>query len=259
MPKVMLAKLVKKEQLKDNIFKFSLETPEIASIARPGQFIEIKVSDKNMDPFLRRPISIHNVDKENGILEIIFRVQGNGTDILSKKQEGELIDIIGPLGYGTFKYEGYKNIAILGGGIGSFPLYELAKNARQNANVYTYLGFRDKEAVVLEKEFRNVSNELVITTSDGSYGIHGFATNNLEEDLDKKNIDCIFACGPFPMLKSIQTLAKEKNVPCQISLEERMGCGFGVCVGCAVKKAGSSEHIHVCKQGPVFGAQEVEL
>lgn len=112
MPVQLKAKLVKKEQLKSDIFKFSLLAKEIVDVAKPGQFIEIRVTD-TLDPFLRRPISIYNMDKENGVLEIIFRTQGKGTEILSKKENGDLVDIVGPLGYGTFKFEGYKNVAIL--------------------------------------------------------------------------------------------------------------------------------------------------
>ena len=253
MPVKLQARLIKKENLKEDIFKFSLEAKEIVNIAKPGQFIEIKVTD-GLDPFLRRPISIYNLDKENGILEIIFRVQGKGTDILSKKEEGKNIDIIGPLGYGTFKFEGYNNIAILGGGIGVFPLYELAKEAKEVARINTYLGFRNFDSVVLEKEFEDVSEKIVITTDDGSYKIHGFAINELKKDIE--NIDCIFACGPLPLLKAAQSLAKETGIPCQISLEEKMGCGLGVCLGCAVEvKSGGYEH--VCKQGPVFDSNKV--
>ena len=112
MPVQLHAKLIKKEQLKPDIFKFSLSAKEIVDTAKPGQFIEIRVTE-GIDPFLRRPISIYNMDKENGILEIIFRVQGKGTEILSNKKEEDLVDIVGPLGYGTFKFEEYKNIAIL--------------------------------------------------------------------------------------------------------------------------------------------------
>ena len=112
MPVQLQAKLIKKEQLKSNIFKFSLSAKQVTDIAKPGQFIEIRVTD-GLDPVLRRPISIYNIDKENGILEIIYRVQGKGTEILSRKNEEDLVDIIGPLGYGTFKFEGYKNIAII--------------------------------------------------------------------------------------------------------------------------------------------------
>ena len=255
MPVKLQAKLIKKEQLKEDIFKFSLDAKEIVELAKPGQFIEIRVTE-GIDPFLRRPISIYNMDKENGILEIIFRVQGKGTDILSKRKEEELVDIIGPLGYGTFKFEGYKNIAILGGGIGVFPLYELAKQAKEVTKVNTYLGFRNKEAIVLEEEFENISDKLVITTDDGSYKIYGFAINELKKDIENENIDCIFACGPLPLLKAVQSLAKEVNIPCQISLEEKMGCGIGVCLGCAVEVT-TGGYEYVCKQGPVFDSNRV--
>ena len=255
MPVKLQSKLIKREKLKDDIFKFCLEAKEIVDVAKPGQFIEIKITD-GIDPFLRRPISIYNMDKENGILEIIFRVQGKGTEILSRRKEGETVDIIGPLGYGTFKFEEYKNIAILGGGIGVFPLYELAKQATEVANVNTYLGFRNKDAVLLEEEFNKVSNKLVITTDDGSYKIHGFAINELEKDLESGKIDAIFACGPLPLLKAVQNLAKEKNIPCQISLEEKMGCGLGVCLGCAVEIV-TGGYGHICKQGPVFDSNKV--
>lgn len=263
MPELALAKLTKKEQLKQDIFKFSVYAPSIVNNSKPGNFIEIKVSEQT-EPFLRRPISIYNLNREEGILEFIFQVKGKGTQILSKKNEGELIDIIGPLGYGTFKYEEYKNLAIIGGGIGVFPLYELAKCAKNdNKDVSTYLGFRNKDFVVLEDEFKNVSDELTITTDDGSYSEKGFAINYLERDIENEKIDSIFACGPLPMLKAVQKLAIEKNIPCQISLEEKMACGVGVCLGCAVKTAKSPkdapEYIHVCKAGPVFNAQDVEI
>lgn len=257
------AKLVKKEQIKDDIFSFSVEAPEIVKIAKPGQFLEIRVTDQ-VEPFLRRPISIYNLDKEKGILEFIFQVKGKGTKILATKNEGELIDIIGPLGNGTFRIDEYQNLAIIGGGIGIFPLYELAKVAKlENKNVNTYLGFRSKEFVTLEEEFKNVSTTLCLATDDGSYGKNGFAINFLKEDIENGKIDSIFACGPMPMLRAVKTLAIEKNIPCQVSLEEKMGCGIGVCLGCAVKTAESSEespeYKHVCKAGPVFEAREVDF
>ena len=112
MPLQLKARLIKKEELKPDILKFSMQAKEITDIAKPGQFVEIRITD-TLDPFLRRPISIYNMDKENGTLEIIFRIQGKGTEILANKKQNELIDIIGPLGYGTFKFDGYNNIAIL--------------------------------------------------------------------------------------------------------------------------------------------------
>lgn len=263
MPVKSFSKLVKKEQLKSDIFKYSVEAPDIVKDAKQGQFIEIRVSD-NVEPFLRRPISIHNMDKENGILEFIFQVKGKGTKILSEKVEGDLIDIIGPLGHGTFEYNDFQNIAIIGGGIGVFPLYELAKNAKNDGkNVNIYLGFRNKDFVVLEDEFKELANELILTTDDGSYSEKGFAIDFLKKDVEDGKIDCIFACGPLPMLKAVRNYAIEKNIPCQISLEEKMGCGLGVCLGCAVKTAESSsenpEYVHVCKVGPVFEAKDVEI
>lgn len=264
MPKMQLqAKLVKIEQLKDDIFKFSVEAKEIVDIAKPGQFLEIRVTDQ-VEPFLRRPISIYNMDKEKGLLEFIFQIKGKGTEILAKRQVGDLVDIVGPLGLGTFDYSKYQNLAIIGGGIGVFPLYELAKLAKKDGkNVNTYLGFRNKDFVVLEKEFEEVSNELCLATDDGSYGKNGFAINFLKEDVENGKIDSIYACGPLPMLRAVKDLAIEKNIPCQVSLEERMGCGIGVCIGCSVKIASSPkdvpEYVGVCKAGPVFDATYVEF
>lgn len=263
MPVNIKAKLLEKEELKPGIFKFSVQADEIVNTARPGNFIEIRVND-DIEPFLRRPISIYNMDKEKGILEFIFQVKGKGTTILAKRNEGEAIDIVGPLGFGTFKYSSYENLAIIGGGIGVFPLYELAKSAKnENKNVNTYLGFRNKDLVVLENEFKQVSNQLTITTDDGSYSQKGFAIDFLKKDIEAGKIDSIYACGPLPMLRAVRELALEKNIPCQISLEERMACGLGVCLGCAVKTAKSSkeapEYWHVCKAGPVFQAKDVEI
>ena len=263
MPKQVFAKLIKKEKIIKNIYKFSVKAPEIVELSKPGNFIEIRVTE-GIDPFLRRPISIYNLDKENGILEFIFRVKGKGTEILAKKQEGNDIDIIGPLGYGTFKYEKYNSIATIGGGIGIFPLYELSKQAKlNNVKVSCYLGFRNKELVMLEDDFKKVVDSLVITTDDGTYKNKGFAIDYLKRDMEKIKYDCIYACGPLPMLKAIQKYANENNIDCQISLEEKMACGLGVCLGCAVKTAKSPkdapEYWHVCKGGPVFNSKDVEI
>ena len=192
MPEAIKAKLIEKEYLKNDILRFKVEANKIVETAKPGNFIEIRVTDTT-EPFLRRPISIYNLEKTEGTLEFIFQIKGEGTRLLSKKQEGDLIDIVGPLGMGTFKLNNYKNIAIIGGGIGVFPLYELSKEAnKENRNVNIYLGFRDKENVLLEDEFKNVSKKLVITTDNGTYGIKGFAIEELKKDLS--NIDCIYAC-----------------------------------------------------------------
>lgn len=258
------AEIVKIEQLKQDLYKFSIKADEITSQAKPGQFIEIRVID-SIEPLLRRPISIYNLDKENGILEFIFQVKGKGTLLLAERKIGEKLDIIGPLGYGTFSIKEYQNVAIIGGGIGMFPLYELAKELKEQTNtkVHVYMGFRNKELITLEDEFKSVSDELTITTDDGSYGIQGFAIDELKKDCENKAPDKIFACGPLPMLKAVQSFANENDIPCEISLEQKMACGIGVCLGCAVKTAkspkDSPEYWHVCKAGPVFNSKDVEI
>ena len=215
MPKQVYAKLIKKEEIIKNIYKFSVKAPEIVESAKPGNFIEIRVTE-GTEPFLRRPISIYNLDKENGILEFIFQVKGKGTEILAKKEEGNDIDIIGPLGHGTFKFDKYKNIAVIGGGIGIFPLYELSKQAKQNnVKVNCYLGFRNKDFVMFEKEFEEVTDKLIITTDDGTYKNKGFAIDYLKDDMANEKYDCIYACGPLPMLKAVQKYAVENNIDCQ--------------------------------------------
>lgn len=254
-------KLVKKEELINGIYRFSVEAPEIANSAKPGQFLEIKVSDTG-EPFLRRPISIYNIDKENGIVEFIFQVKGKGTELLKLKEVGQEIDIMGPLGKGSFNVQEYKSVAIIGGGIGTYPLYELTKQLKGKANLNVYLGFRDKSLVSCEKEFEAIGlNKLVVTTDDGSYKEKGFAIDFMKKDIEEHRVDMIFACGPLPMLRAVREYAIKENIPCQVSLEERMGCGIGACLGCAVKVINGEETRfgHVCKDGPVFDAKNVEI
>ena len=169
---------------------------------------------------------------------------------------------MGPLGFGIFKVQEYKNVAIIGGGIGCYPLYELAKELKGKANINVYLGFRDKSLVTCEKDFEEIGlNKLVVTTDDGSYKEKGFAIDFMKKDIEEHHVDMIFACGPLPMLKAVRQYAIENNIPCQISLEERMGCGIGACLGCAVKVISGKEprYGHVCKEGPVFNAADVEI
>lgn len=250
--------LLDKQKLTTDIFKYRIKTDKIAKEAKPGQFLEIRVSD-SVEPFLRRPISIYSIVDSNTI-EFIFQVKGNGTKILSEKNIGDKIDILGPLGNGIFEIKDYKKVAIIGGGIGTYPLYEIAKKLKDKAEINTYLGFRSKEYVTCENEFQKVSNKLVITTDDGSYGEKGFAIDYLKRD---EKPDVIMACGPLPMLRAVKKYAMEENIPCQVSLEERMGCGIGACLGCAVKTSESTQEApqykHVCKDGPVFNCTEVEF
>lgn len=260
MPVQTIAKIVGKEKLIEGIYKFSMKSKELSELAKPGNFLEIQVSE-SYEPFLRRPISIYNIDKENEVVEFIFQVKGKGTKMLMDKKVGDDLDILGPLGYGTFSVRDYKKVAIIGGGIGTYPLYELAKELHDNSDVTMYMGFRNKELVTLEDEFAEVSSKLVLTTDDGSYGEKGYAINFLKEDCKLEKPDIIFACGPLPMLKAVQEFANKEDIACQMSLEERMGCGIAACVGCAVKvvKDGKENYEYVCKQGPVFDSKIVVI
>lgn len=242
----------------DGIYKFKIKAPEIAKIAKAGQFLEIQVSSTG-ETFLRRPISIYNIDGE--AVEFIFQVKGKGTEILSHKKVGDIINVLGPLGNGTFTIKEYKKVAIIGGGIGTYPLYELAKELNGKAETTMYMGFRNKGLVTLEKEFEGVASRVVITTDDGSYKEKGFAINVLKEDCKTEKPDIIFACGPLPMLKAVQEFANSENIPCEMSLEERMGCGIGACVGCNVRIVTENpdevKYNYVCKDGPVFNSKKV--
>ena len=152
------------------------------------------------------------MDKDKGILEIIFQVKGEGTKILSEKNEGTEVDVVGPLGQGTFNYENYKNISIIGGGIGAFPLYELGKCAKNaDINVSTYLGYRNKDFIILENEFKQISNKLIVTTDDGSNGKKGFAIDYLKQDIESENTDCIFACRPYTYVKGSTKISNRKK------------------------------------------------
>ena len=242
------AKLIKKEETAENIFDFVLECPQLAQKAKAGQFAHIAVPGKT----LRRPISICDADEKN--IRIVFQIKGEGTEILSKSKIGDFIDILAPLGHG-FDIPKGKRIAFVGGGIGVPPMLFSAKQADDAVAV---LGFRNKKAVILTEDFKKVCSEVFVATDDGSFGIHGFTSDILRNIIN--DIDMVCACGPMPMLKVIAEICKEHNKPCQVSLEERMGCGIGACLVCACKtldKDGNIEHSHVCKKGPVYNAEEV--
>ena len=250
MKKTYKCKLIKKTELANNIFDFVIEAPEIAKNAECGQFLHIQCGG---DTFLRRPISICDTGKTN--VRFIFEVKGNGTELLSQKQTGDEIDVMGPLGHGFEVKDG--NAVIIGGGIGVFPLYKLAKTVKADV----FLGFRSKDRVVMEEEFKAVSKSVTVGTDDGSYGYNGYIANKMAEFLDNNSVDIIYACGPMPMLKAVKAIAEERNIPCQISMEQRMGCGIGACLvcTCATNKEGMDGQVRVCKDGPVFYSTEVTL
>lgn len=242
-----LCRLVLKKEIAPGMFDFIVECPKLASAAKAGQFAHVAVPGK----ILRRPISICDADDTN--IRLVYEVRGEGTENLSKINEGEYVDVLAPLGTG-YNVPKDKKVVFVGGGIGVPPLLYAAKQA---INPTAILGFRNKEAMILKKDFEEVCEKVIITTDDGSFGMHGFVTQALQEIIDE--VDLVCACGPTPMLKAIAEISKAHSKECQVSLEERMGCGVGACLVCAckTKKDGKENYEHVCKKGPVFNAEEV--
>lgn len=243
--------LLEKKTLAKQIYDFTVLCPEIAQAASVGQFVNILPEGHT----LRRPISICGIDKEKGTLRIVFMAKGEGTLKLADTPKGGNLDIVGPLGHGFTVGDVSGKTIITGGGIGVPPLLPLAKHYGKNAVVI--LGFRSADAVILKQDFEATGAEVIICTDDGSYGVHGMVTVPLAEQI--KGASQVLSCGPLPMLKAISAVAEENGVSCQVSLEERMGCGVGACLVCAckVKKNGEERFGHVCKDGPVFDSKEV--
>jgi len=247
--------LAVKRNLAKNIYDFTIRSKELADLAEPGQFVHLRVPGF----FLRRPISICGIDREAGTIRLVFEVRGEGTEALAKLNAGELVDVMGPLGKGFTLLPKGKKAIVIGGGIGVPPMLGVA--SAYGADAKAIVGFRNAQAVILTEDFKKVGSECILCTDDGSMGIHGFVTTALKAELEKELPDLICACGPAPMLKGIITMADEYGVACEVSLEERMGCGVGACLVCACRtvKDGKEYMAHVCKDGPVFDAHDVIL
>ena len=247
------------EQLADGIYSMWINT-EAAKDAKPGQFISMYTIDGNK--LLPRPISICEIDKENGRLRVVYRVTGpkTGTEEFSKLKAGDIIPVIGPLGNG-FPYEKAEGnkVFLMGGGIGVPPILELAKQMDCEKKQIV-VGYRDAQTF-LKEEFEQ-NGELYISTEDGSVGTKGNVMDAIRENA--LEADMIYACGPTPMLRAIKQYAEENGIECYISLEERMACGIGACLACVCKSKEKDAHSNVnnkriCKDGPVFLSTEVEI
>lgn len=243
----------RKSAIARDIYSFTIACPEVAEAAQPGQFVHIRANGFT----LRRPISICGIDKAKGTLRIVFEIRGEGTAEIAKLNEGDLIDMLAPLGHGFTVNPEFKRVVLIGGGIGTPPMLPLAQSYVDKATAIC--GFRNASAVILQEDFKNSGAETILCTDDGSMGIHGFVTQPFTEIAEKEKIDAVYACGPMPMLKGIAEICREKGIYCEISLEERMACGIGACLGCACRTKRNDEEYfaHVCKDGPVFKAEEV--
>lgn len=247
--------VVENSSIAKGIYKLKLYNPELSTRVLPGQFFYIKCGG-NKFPLLRRPLSLCYKLEREGEIVLVYRVLGQGTEFLSTVSRGDTLDVLGPLGNG-FKINGeYDEVAVVGGGIGIAPLVALADVYGKKAVAFT--GFKD-EAFLLETMRRKVA-DIKVATEDGSIGYKGFITDLVAEYLKDKRPDIVFACGPKPMLKKVAVLCESNSVPCQVSLEERMACGIGACLGCVCvtrDKNGNKEHSRVCTEGPVFWGEEV--
>ena len=247
------AKVVSQEALAADIYSMWIEAPEIAAAAKPGQFFSVYTKDAGR--LLPRPISICETDKAKERLRIVYRVAGAGTAEFSGYRAGDDIAVMGPLGNG-FPLKS-KKAFLIGGGIGIPPMLELSKNLECEKQIV--LGYRDE--LFLNREFEPFGR-VYVATEDGSAGTKGNVLDAIWEN--ELTADVIYACGPTPMLRALKAYAQERKIECWISLEERMACGIGACLACVCRSTDVDEHSHVhnkriCKDGPVFSAQEVEL
>lgn len=261
MKKKCVGVILSSQELAMDVFELWIET-EIAADAKPGQFVGVFTGKDST--LLPRPISICEVNKEKTALRIVYRVVGKGTTEFSHYKTGRRIWLLGVLGNGYPLNEAKgKHALLLGGGIGIPPLVELAKQLRENeplSQISVAVGYRNQDLFLTEELSRYA--DVYVATEDGSVGTKG----NVMDAIDEKNIqpDIIYACGPMPMLRAIKTYAEQKNIPAYISLEERMACGVGACLGCVCKTTHKDHHSHVhnariCTDGPVFEAKEVEI
>jgi len=236
-------------------FKMRLASLAMAKAALPGQFVMIKCT-KGLLPFLRRPLAFHAIGR--GTFDVLYEVVGKGTEALSKKKRGEKLDVIGPLGNG-FRVCGNRKAIIVAGGIGVAPMPALAKALiKDGKSVTAVLGAKTKSHLVCDKELRALGAKVKISTDDGSKGHKGFATDLLRgflKDAKAARQTTIYACGPKAMLRETAKIARAAKTACNVSLEEKMACGAGVCMGCAVKT--KSGYKMACKEGPVFKADEI--
>lgn len=242
-------------QIGENIFTLTFRSPEMAFEARPGQFINIRVNDSST-PLLRRPFSIYHVDGEE--IQILFNTIGEGTKMLSRKNIGEFLDVIGPLGKPFTSKGNFKLAILVAGGMGVASLPVLTTSLTNHGiSIETFLGARTSNQLVT-KYLKNVH----IATDDGSEGYHGTVVEMLVEYFrqNKSIRPIIFACGPPVMLSKVSTLADDFNFPCELSIESVMACGIGICQGCPVERVDSEKKYSlVCKDGPVFNSKTIRI
>ena len=240
--KQRLFEIQSNEQIAKNVYRMQLSGDTTGIL--PGQFVNIRVQGQ----FLRRPISVCNI--ADGILTIIYKVVGVGTEAMSHLPVGTQLDVLTVLGNGYDLSKAGDEPLLVGGGVGVPPMYMLARQLRElGKNVRVILGFNTKDEVFYEEEFRTLGCDVTVTTVDGSHGVKGFVTNALDGQQSY-----YYTCGPLPMIKALLQAAGTHG---EVSMEERMGCGFGACMGCTIQTTQGPKR--VCKEGPVFPAEILQI
>jgi len=249
-----------------DIFEMAAHLPKIAGLAEPGQFVHVRTSPADaspLDPLLRRPFSVYRADLEGGVLSVLYDVVGRGTKMLSQRRPGETIDVLGPVGHGFSIPEGLKSALLVAGGMGVAPLVFLGHRLSDSGvRSVALIGARTKERILGKDELAALGVEVCFATDDGSAGYAGPVTDLLAEHLERSAAEGVFAVGPEPMLRKVAELTWSRKIPCQVSLESRMACGVGACLGCVVHVRSSDDvpqYKRVCVDGPVFDARELIL
>lgn len=248
--------IVEKIALSETEMRMDFAAPALCEAAKPGQFVMVECSKKGV-PFLRRAISINNC--ANGVLSLMFAIVGEGTADLAALAVGEKVSLLGPLGNGFDCDVSGKKIAMIGGGNGKAPFEFLTDALLAKENNLTFVvGGRSAAQVAGLEYYANKSVDVWLATEDGSAGVKGFVSAYFDK---LRDCDRIYACGPTPMLAVVKNFAEEAGIDCQLSLEGKMACGVGVCLGCTCKSADPQATVYpkVCKDGPVFWSKEVEL
>ncbi|MDR9501282.1 MAG: dihydroorotate dehydrogenase electron transfer subunit [Desulfurivibrionaceae bacterium] len=242
-------------------WRLEIRSPRLAGAAQPGQFVMIAVGEATTDPLLRRPLSIHQA--ADGVLTLLYRIVGKGTRLMSRLVQGQEVSLLGPLGKG-FKIHSSAHHCLVGGGVGVAPLLFLAsaiKARLPGEKMSILLGGRNSRELLVMEDLRERA-PLLLATDDGSLGLHGLVTDLLALEI-KEGPATIYTCGPTPMMQGVARLARDHACSCQVSLEAVMACGMGACLGCTVQRPGFAEdeqkYVHVCKDGPVFAAEEIWL
>lgn len=247
------------EQRSPDMYQLEFYSPDIAGLCQPGQFVHIRINSEQ-DPLLRRPLSIYDVDKESGKITLLYKVVGQGTEILTRIRCDEYLDVMGPLGQGFNTAPPGSHMVLIGGGVGIAPLVYLARVLKESNYQVTVLNGTDQGINLAAAErLTGMGVRYLPATDDGSAGFKGLVTDLLKEKMDPEQIDYIYLCGPEAMMAAAAEYAAKNNIPGQASLEEHMACGVGACLGCARRLRSSDEnYVKICKDGPVFAIDQIE-